>query len=98
MYYRWCERLQQNIEEERKSAETFGPRRQNPVERAVQQKLEQFNLRGFYVQVDREKEEERVKRQGISAFVKWPWDYPRCDWSQTTLRKWERTKKFHNLM
>lgn len=36
MYYRWCGRLQQDIEKERDSAETFG---QNRVERAVQQNV-----------------------------------------------------------
>ena len=48
----WCGRLQLDIDEEHEWAETYGLRRQNCVERAVQRRLEQFNLRGFYVQVD----------------------------------------------
>jgi len=97
MYHIWCGRIQQELDEEREWAETFGPRRQNRVERAVQRRLEQFNLRGFYVQIDREGEE-NIKQQGILALGKWPWDYPKYDTSKTTLREWEGTRKFHDLM
>ena len=97
MYYLYCGRIQQELDEEREGAETFGPRRQNRVERAVQRRLEQFNLRGFYVQIDREGEE-NIKQQGILALGKWPWDYPKYDTSKNTLREWEGTRKFHDLM
>ena len=50
------------------------------------------------MQVDREGEEEKLKRHGIPALGKWPWDYPKYDSSEPTLRKWEGTKKFHDLM
>lgn len=69
------------------------------MERAVQRRLEQFNLQGFYVQVDREgEEEENIECQGIPALGKWPWDHPKYDSSKTTLRKWKGTKKFHDLI
>ena len=98
MYHIWCKKLQQDIEDERESAETFGPRRQIRVERVVQRRLEQFNLQGFYVQVDREGEEENLKQQEISTIGRWPWDYPKYETSESTLRKWEGTRKFHDLM
>ena len=47
--------------------------------------------------IDREGEEENLK-QGMPAIGKWPWDYPKYDTSKSTLRKWEATKKFHDLM
>ena len=98
MYYLYCGRLQQDIDEKRKWAETFGPRKQDRIERAVQRRLEQFNLRGFYVQGSIGGEEENPKQQEIPALGKWPWDYPRYDTDRTTLRKWEGTKRFHDLM
>ena len=98
MYHIWAGRLQQDIDEEREQAETFGPRRQNRVEIAVQRRLEQFNLRGFYVQINREGEEENIKGQEIPALGKWPWDYPKYDTNPTTLKKWEGTRRFHDLM
>ena len=93
----WCGRLQQDIDEEYKLTETFGPRKQNRVERAVERRLEQFNLRGFCVQIDREGGG-NCEQQGDLALGKWPWDYPKYDTSKATLREWEGTKKFHDLM
>lgn len=49
------------------------------MERVVQQRLEQFNLRGFYVQVDKEGEDENIKCQETPTLGKWPWDYPKYD-------------------
>ena len=95
MYYRYSERLQRNIDKQRKEAEKFGPRKQDRVERSVQRRLEQFNLRGFFVQgqEERENEEQDIK---TLALGKWPWDYPKYE--GTNLRRWEGTRKFHDLM
>ena len=60
----------------------------------MQRSLEQFSLRGFYVQVDREGEEENLKQQEIATIGRWPWDYPKYETSKLTLRKWEGTRKF----
>src|SRR5450631_976383 len=84
--------------EQRKWAETFGPRKQDRIERSVQRRLEQFNLRGFIVQGSEEGEEENSEQQGILTVGKWPWDYPRYSSEKTTLRRWEGTRKFHELM
>ena len=93
----WCGRFQQDIDEEYKLAETFGPRKQNCVEIAVQQMLKQFNLWGFCVQIDIEVGE-NSKQQGVLALGKWPWDYPEYDTRMSTSREWEGTRKFHDLM
>jgi hypothetical protein len=98
IYYLYCGRLQQALDENRKWAETFGPQKQDRVERAVQRRLEQFNLRGFFVQENREGEENNSKQQEISILGRWPWDYPKYNTDKTTLRKWKGTKKFHDLM
>jgi hypothetical protein len=99
MYYRYCGRLQQNINQQRKWAETFGPRKQDRVERSGrkigQQRLKQFNLRGFFVQGQEERENEKHDIKTL-ALGKWPWDYPKYE--STTLRRWEGTRKFHDLM
>jgi hypothetical protein len=50
MYYLYCGRLQQTIDKNRKWTETFGPRKQDRIERSVQRRFEQFNIRGFFVQ------------------------------------------------
>ena len=97
LYYLHNVRRQREANEQRKWAETFGPRKQDRVERAVQRRLEQFNLRGFIVQGSEEGDEERSE-QGILAVGKWPWDYPRYDLSEVVSREWEGTRKFHNLM
>ena len=89
MYHIWAGSFQQDIDEEREWAKIYGPWRQNHVERAVQRKLEQFNLRGFYVQVDVENEEEKLKHNGTLALGKWPWGFPKYDSRKTILRKWE---------
>ena len=98
MYYLYCGRLQQEMSERRKWEETFGPRKQDRIERAVQRRLEQFNLRGFYVQGSEGGEEDNSKHQEISVLGRWPWDYPKYDTSRTTLKKWEGTRRFHDLM
>jgi hypothetical protein len=98
LYYLYNGRSQREANEQRKWAETFGPRKQDRVERAVQRRLEQFNLRGFIVQENREGEEDNSKQQEISILGRWPWDYPKYNTDKTTLRKWEGTKKFHDLM
>jgi hypothetical protein len=60
--------------EQRKWAETFGPRKQDRIERSVQRRLEQFNLRGFIVQGIEEREEENSEQHGILTVGRWPWD------------------------
>lgn len=50
------------------------------------------------MQIDIEGEKEDSKQQGIPALGKWPWNYPKYDTSKSTLRKWERTRKFHDMM
>jgi hypothetical protein len=84
--------------EQRKWAETFGPRKQDRVERSVQRRLEQFNLRGLIVQGSEEREEDNSEQQGILTVGRWPWDYPKYNTDKTTLRTWEGMKKFHDLM
>jgi hypothetical protein len=98
MYYLYCGRLQQAIDENHKWAETFGPRKKNRLERAMQRRLEQFNLCGFIVHENRERKEDNSEQHEISILGRWPWDYPKYNTDRTTLRKWEGTKKFHNLM
>ena len=99
LYYLYNGRRQREANEQRKWAETFGPRKQDRIERAVQRRLEQFNLRGFILQGREEEiEEEELKQQGTLALGRWPWEYPKYDTSKPALRKWEGTKKFHDLM
>ena len=45
-----------------------------------------------------EGEEENFKQQGNLDLGKWPWDYPKYNTNKTTLKEWEGTKKFHDLM
>ena len=47
MYHIWCGQLQQDINEEYELVETFGPRKQNRLERVVQQRLEQLTFEDF---------------------------------------------------
>ena len=77
---------------------TFGPLKQDHVERAVQQRFEQFNLKGIYAHGIYEEEEDNSKQQEVLALGIWPWDYPKYGTSKTALRKWEGSRKFHDLM
>jgi hypothetical protein len=70
MYYLYCGRLQHEIDGKRKWAEAFGPQKQYRIERAVQRRLEQFNLRGFYVQGREEKKKRNSKPQEVLALGK----------------------------
>ena len=99
LYYLDNGRRQREANEQCKWAETFGQRKQDRIERVVQRRLEQFNLRGFILQGREEEiEEENSKQEGILAIGKWLWDYPKYGTSKFALRKWEGTKKFHDLM
>ena len=98
LYYQYNGRRQQEANERRRWAVTYGPRKQDRIERSVQRRLEQFNLRGFYVQGSIREGEEDSKQQEIPALGKWPWDYPRYNTDKLTLRKWEGAKRFHDLM
>ena len=98
LYYLYNGRRQQEANEQRRWAVTYGPRKQDRIERSVQRRLEQFNLRGFIVQGSEEREEGNSEQQGILAIGKWPWDYPKYNISETISREWEGTRKFHDLM
>jgi hypothetical protein len=44
----------------------------------VEQRLEQFNIRGFFVQGQEEGEDEEQDLKTL-ALGKWPWDYSKYD-------------------
>ena len=48
--------------------------------------------------IHKEEEEENSKQQEMLALGIWPWDYPKYRTSKIALRKWDGTRKFHDLM
>ena len=91
-------RVQQRNREKHKWEQTFGPRKQDRVERVVQRQLEQYNLKGIYAQGLYEEKEDNSEQQEVLALGVWPWDYPKYGISKIALRKWEGARKFHDLM
>ncbi len=98
LYYLYNAERQSKALEQRKRTETSGPRKQDRIERSVQRRIEQFNLRGFIVQGSEEGEENSVNQQGVLALGRWPWDYPKYENSKSISREWEGARKFHDLM
>lgn len=86
MYQKWCGKLEQDVDEECESLEINGPHKQNRVEKIVQQRIELFNLQGFYVQINIESEKEDFKQQGILTLGKWSWYYPKYETSKLALK------------
>ena len=98
LYYLYNGRRQREANEQRKWAKTYGPRKQDRIERVVHRRLEQFNLQGFIVQGSKEREDENSEQQGLLAVGKWSWDYPKYEIGKTLSKEWEGVRKFHDLM